>query len=88
MDEFIDQLLTSDYACDIALPHLPKRWTLEEAKVRSRHSPYLYLYLYLYLFLYRCSTTYKMRYLTTSTTSTMSTMDTAATSSSAYYETL
>merc|ERR1719424_205692 len=33
MDEFIDQLLTSDYACDIALPHLPKRWTLEEAKM-------------------------------------------------------
>lgn len=30
VDEFIDELLTKDYACDIALPHLPKRWSLEE----------------------------------------------------------
>jgi hypothetical protein len=33
IDEFIDQLLTSDYACDIALPRLPKRWHLEDAKM-------------------------------------------------------
>ena len=26
MDQFIDKLLTDDYACDIALPRLPKRW--------------------------------------------------------------
>jgi len=31
VDEFIDELLTNDYACDIALPRLPKRWHLEEA---------------------------------------------------------
>jgi len=31
VDEFIDELLTKDYACDIALPRLPKRWHLEEA---------------------------------------------------------
>lgn len=24
VDEFVDQLLTEDYSCDIALPHLPK----------------------------------------------------------------
>jgi len=29
MDEFIDELLTSDYCCDVALPHLPKRMALE-----------------------------------------------------------
>ena len=29
VDEFVDELLTSDYSCDIALPHLPKRWHLE-----------------------------------------------------------
>uniref|UniRef100_A0A0C9SA55 Pre-mRNA-splicing factor 38 n=1 Tax=Wollemia nobilis TaxID=56998 RepID=A0A0C9SA55_9CONI len=29
VDEFIDELLTKDYACDIALPRVPKRWTLE-----------------------------------------------------------
>mmetsp|Transcript_3881 Transcript_3881/g.5422 ORF Transcript_3881/g.5422 Transcript_3881/m.5422 type:complete len:284 (+) Transcript_3881:827-1678(+) len=29
VDEFIDQLLFSDYSCDITLPHLPKRWHLE-----------------------------------------------------------
>ena len=33
MDQFIDELLTSDYACNIALPHLPKRWVLEEANM-------------------------------------------------------
>ena len=31
LDQFIDELLTEDYACDIALPHLPKRWHLEKA---------------------------------------------------------
>ena len=31
VDEFIDELLTKDYACDIALPRLPKRWHLEDA---------------------------------------------------------
>jgi len=30
VDEFIDELLTEDYAVDVALPHLPKRWHLEE----------------------------------------------------------
>lgn len=29
VDEFIDELLTKDYACDVALPRVPKRWTLE-----------------------------------------------------------
>lgn len=29
VDEFIDLLLTTDYACDVALPRVPKRWTLE-----------------------------------------------------------
>mmetsp|Transcript_31930 Transcript_31930/g.98605 ORF Transcript_31930/g.98605 Transcript_31930/m.98605 type:complete len:274 (-) Transcript_31930:61-882(-) len=29
VDEFVDELLTEDYACDIALPHLPRRWHLE-----------------------------------------------------------
>lgn len=31
MDEFIDELLTSQHACDVALPYLPKRFKLEEA---------------------------------------------------------
>ena len=31
VDQFVDELLTEDYACDIALPHLPKRWHLEKA---------------------------------------------------------
>ena len=30
MDEFVDQLLTEELLCDIALPHLPKRSKLEE----------------------------------------------------------
>ena len=30
VDEFIDELLTGDYSCDIALPRLPKRWHLED----------------------------------------------------------
>mmetsp|Transcript_1734 Transcript_1734/g.5220 ORF Transcript_1734/g.5220 Transcript_1734/m.5220 type:complete len:268 (-) Transcript_1734:18-821(-) len=30
VDEFIDELLTEDYACDVALPHLPRRWHLEQ----------------------------------------------------------
>ena len=29
MDEWIDELLTTDMVCDIALPHLPKRSALE-----------------------------------------------------------
>uniref|UniRef100_A0A7I4C3Q0 Pre-mRNA-splicing factor 38 n=1 Tax=Physcomitrium patens TaxID=3218 RepID=A0A7I4C3Q0_PHYPA len=29
VDEFIDELLTTEYSCDIALPRVPKRWTLE-----------------------------------------------------------
>eukprot|EP01018_Ginkgo_biloba_P028127 Gb_09468 [translate_table: standard] len=29
VDEVIDELLTKDYACDVALPRVPKRWTLE-----------------------------------------------------------
>jgi len=33
VDEFIDELLTSDYSCDIALPRLPKRWHLEDAQM-------------------------------------------------------
>lgn len=31
VDEFIDELLTKDYSCDVALPRVPKRWTLEAA---------------------------------------------------------
>ena len=38
IDEFIDELLTSDYACDIALPRLPKRWHLEDAKMLEPRS--------------------------------------------------
>ena len=30
MDEFIDQLLTEDLVCDIALPTLPKRLNMED----------------------------------------------------------
>ena len=33
MDEFIDELLTGDYCCDVALPHLPKRHLLEDQKL-------------------------------------------------------
>lgn len=29
VDEFIDELLTKDFACDISLPFLPKRHILE-----------------------------------------------------------
>ncbi|GMH10437.1 hypothetical protein Nepgr_012278 [Nepenthes gracilis] len=29
VDEFIDELLTKDYSCDIAMPRIRKRWTLE-----------------------------------------------------------
>jgi len=29
VDELIDELLTTEYACDVALPRVPKRWTLE-----------------------------------------------------------
>ncbi|KAJ6826600.1 putative pre-mRNA-splicing factor 38 [Iris pallida] len=29
VDEVIDELLTKDYSCDIALPRVQKRWTLE-----------------------------------------------------------
>ncbi|KAJ3676112.1 hypothetical protein LUZ60_003524 [Juncus effusus] len=33
VDEFIDELLTKDYSCDIALPRVQKRWTLEATGV-------------------------------------------------------
>lgn len=33
MDEFIDELLSGDYCCDVALPHLPKRHLLEDQNV-------------------------------------------------------
>lgn len=33
MDEFIDELLTGDYSCDVALPHLIKRHLLEDQKL-------------------------------------------------------
>ncbi|KAL1549769.1 hypothetical protein AAHA92_17826 [Salvia divinorum] len=29
VDEYIDEILTKDYSCDIALPRIKKRWTLE-----------------------------------------------------------
>ncbi|KAJ6876684.1 hypothetical protein NC651_029630 [Populus alba x Populus x berolinensis] len=29
MDDVIDELLTKDYSCDIAMPRIKKRWTLE-----------------------------------------------------------
>ncbi|CAK8539598.1 unnamed protein product [Lathyrus sativus] len=29
VDEVIDELLTTDYSCDIAMPRIKKRWTLE-----------------------------------------------------------
>ncbi|KAK9735495.1 hypothetical protein RND81_04G209100 [Saponaria officinalis] len=29
VDEFIDDLLTKDYSCDIAMPRIKKRWNLE-----------------------------------------------------------
>ncbi|KAK6911615.1 Pre-mRNA-splicing factor 38, C-terminal [Dillenia turbinata] len=29
VDEVIDELLTKDYSCDVALPRIKKRWTLE-----------------------------------------------------------
>ncbi|CAB4285402.1 unnamed protein product [Prunus armeniaca] len=29
VDEVIDELLTKDYSCDIAMPRIKKRWTLE-----------------------------------------------------------
>jgi pre-mRNA-splicing factor 38A len=31
MDEFIEELLTKDFSCDMVLPHLPKRHLLEES---------------------------------------------------------
>ncbi|KAF5739892.1 hypothetical protein HS088_TW12G01103 [Tripterygium wilfordii] len=30
VDEVIDELLTKDYSCDIALPRIKKRWTIEQ----------------------------------------------------------
>lgn len=33
MDEYIEELLTGDYCCDVALPHLPKRHLLEDQKL-------------------------------------------------------
>lgn len=32
VDEYIDELLTTDYSCDIALPRIKKRWILEQNK--------------------------------------------------------
>lgn len=31
VDEFIDELLTTDYSCDIALPRVPKRYVYENS---------------------------------------------------------
>ncbi|KAJ1453210.1 PRP38 family-domain-containing protein [Pelagophyceae sp. CCMP2097] len=33
VDSFVDELLTQDYSCDIALPHLPRRWHLERQQL-------------------------------------------------------
>ncbi|KAF5180778.1 Pre-mrna-splicing factor 38a [Thalictrum thalictroides] len=39
VDELIDELLTKDYSCDIALPRIKKRWTLESiGKLEPRKS--------------------------------------------------
>ncbi|XP_068661079.1 pre-mRNA-splicing factor 38-like [Aristolochia californica] len=39
VDEVIDDLLTTDYSCDISLPRIPKRWTLESSgKLEPRRS--------------------------------------------------
>lgn len=29
VDEFVDEMLTKDFLCNIALPRIPTRWTLE-----------------------------------------------------------
>jgi len=40
VDEFVEQLLTSSYCCDVALPHLPSRAALEQqALLPPRVSP-------------------------------------------------
>ncbi|XP_008795803.2 pre-mRNA-splicing factor 38-like [Phoenix dactylifera] len=33
VDELIDELLTRDYSCDVALPRVQKRWTLEASGI-------------------------------------------------------
>ena len=33
MDDFIHQLLVEETVCEVALPHLPRRWKLEQSKV-------------------------------------------------------
>ncbi|XP_068664023.1 pre-mRNA-splicing factor 38-like [Aristolochia californica] len=39
VDEVIDELLTTDYSCDISLPRIPKRWILESSgKLELRRS--------------------------------------------------
>lgn len=35
VDEFIDELLTTEYSCDIALPRVPKRYTVVNSLVLS-----------------------------------------------------
>jgi pre-mRNA-splicing factor 38A len=40
LDEFVDQLLTESYSCDVALPHLPARHALEQqGLLQPRRSP-------------------------------------------------
>ena len=60
IDQFIEELLTKDYSLDIALPRLPKRWTLEStgrsltltiascSKQGTELSPLMYLALWFY----------------------------------------
>jgi pre-mRNA-splicing factor 38A len=36
MDEYVFELLTSDYCCDVAMPHLPKRMLLEDQSLLTR----------------------------------------------------
>lgn len=31
VDEFIDELLTTEYSCDIALPRVPKRYVSKDS---------------------------------------------------------
>jgi len=39
VDEFVDEMLTKDFLCDIALPRIPNRWTLEASmKLEPRRS--------------------------------------------------
>lgn len=39
VDEFVDEMLTKDFLCDIAVPRIPTRWTLEAStKLEPRRS--------------------------------------------------